>query len=62
MVEGELDVTIAGETRRAGGMVAIVPADTPHSVVAVTDGKLIVADWPLRDDPTPPTSNSDLDR
>jgi quercetin dioxygenase-like cupin family protein len=51
IVEGVLDVTIAGETRRAGpGMVAIVPANTPHSVVAVTDGKAIVADWPLRTD------------
>ena len=50
IIEGELEVTIAGETRRAGpGMVAIVPAETTHSVVALTDGKAIVADWPLRE-------------
>ena len=50
IVEGELDVTIAGETTRAGpGMVAIIPAQTAHAVVAVTDGKAIVADWPLRE-------------
>lgn len=49
VIEGELEVTIAGETQVAGpGMVAIVPADTPHSVVARTDGKAIVIDYPLR--------------
>jgi hypothetical protein len=31
-------------------MAAIVPADTPHSVVARTDGFAIVADYPLRPD------------
>lgn len=50
ILAGELDVTIGGQTRRAGpGMIAIVPAETPHSVVAVTDGKAIVADYPLRE-------------
>src|SRR3954470_20168940 len=45
VIEGELAVTIAGETQVAGpGMAAIVPAHTPHSVVAVTDGKAIVID------------------
>ena len=49
VIEGELAVTIAGETRVAGpGMAAIVPADTPHAVVALTDGKAIVIDYPLR--------------
>ena len=49
IIEGELAVTIAGETKIAGaGMVAIVPADTPHSVVAITDGEAIVIDYPLR--------------
>jgi quercetin dioxygenase-like cupin family protein len=49
VIEGELAVTIAGETRVAGpGMAAIVPADTPHSVVALSDGKAIVIDYPLR--------------
>jgi quercetin dioxygenase-like cupin family protein len=51
VIEGELEVTIGGETRIAGpGMAAIVPADTPHSVVARTDGFAIVADYPLRPD------------
>jgi hypothetical protein len=31
-------------------MVAIVPADAPHSVTALTDGKAIVADYPVRPD------------
>ena len=49
VIAGELSVTIAGETQVAGpGMVAIVPADTPHAVVALTDGKAIVIDYPLR--------------
>jgi quercetin dioxygenase-like cupin family protein len=49
IVEGELEVTIAGETKRAGpGMVAIVPPNTMHSVKALTSGKAIVADYPLR--------------
>ena len=50
IIEGELDVTIDGLTARAGpGMVAIVPKDTPHGVVAQSDGKAIVADYPLRE-------------
>lgn len=51
IVEGELEVTIAGVTKVAGpGMVAIVPANTKHSVVALTKGKAIVADYPVRPD------------
>ena len=51
VIEGELQVTVGGETRVAGpGMVAIVPANTPHSVVALTDGRAIVTDWPVRKD------------
>jgi len=50
VIEGELEVTIGGETRAAGpGTVAIVPAHTPHSVKALTKGKAIVADYPLRE-------------
>lgn len=49
VIEGELELTIAGKTMRAGpGMVAIVPPDTDHAVVAVTAGKAIVVDWPIR--------------
>ncbi|HEY9219402.1 MAG TPA: cupin domain-containing protein [Phenylobacterium sp.] len=50
IVEGELEVTIAGETAIAGpGMAAIVPAETPHAVKALTAGKAIIADYPLRE-------------
>jgi quercetin dioxygenase-like cupin family protein len=49
VIEGELSVTIGGETQVAGpGMVAVVPANTTHSVVALTDGRAIVTDFPLR--------------
>ena len=49
VLEGTLEVTIGDETRRVGpGMVAIVPANTRHSVNAVTSGKAIVVDYPLR--------------
>jgi len=49
VIEGEIEVTIAGETLRAGpGMVAIVPPHTEHRVTALTAGKAIVVDWPLR--------------
>jgi quercetin dioxygenase-like cupin family protein len=54
VIEGELEVTIAGRTLRAGpGTVAIVPPDTEHKVVALTSGKAIVVDWPLRAMPKP---------
>jgi unsaturated pyranuronate lyase len=49
VLEGELEVTVAGETRRVGpGAVAIVPPGTAHRVVAVTAGKAIVVDYPRR--------------
>lgn len=51
VIAGELEVTIGGEppTRAGPGMVAVIPADTPHSVVALTDGRAIVVDHPLRE-------------
>ncbi len=50
VVTGELSITIAGETERAGpGVVAVIPADTPHAVVAMSEGKAIVVDYPLRE-------------
>jgi quercetin dioxygenase-like cupin family protein len=49
VIEGELEVTIDGETRIAGaGSVALVPANTTHSVKALSDGRSIVVDHPLR--------------
>jgi len=50
VLEGELEVTIAGETRIAGpGSVAVVPPNTVHSVKALTDGRAIVVDHPRRE-------------
>jgi quercetin dioxygenase-like cupin family protein len=52
VIEGELDITIAGVTRRVGpGLVAIVPPNTPHSVKAISGGKAIIVDYPLREHP-----------
>ena len=49
VIDGELEVTVGAETQVAGpGMVAIVPAGVAHSVRALTDGRAIVTDWPLR--------------
>jgi hypothetical protein len=46
---GELEVTVAGETQKAGpGCVAVVPADALHSVRALTSGEAIVANHPVR--------------
>ena len=51
VIEGELELTIDGVVRRAGpGLVAIVPPNTPHSVRALSDGRAIVVDHPLRPD------------
>lgn len=49
IVEGELDITIAGVTQRAGpGYVGIVSGNTRHSVVALTAGRVFIVDYPLR--------------
>ena len=51
MIEGELEVTIDGVTHVAGpGSVAVVPANAPHSVRALTGGRAIVANHPVRHD------------
>jgi quercetin dioxygenase-like cupin family protein len=51
VVEGQLEVTIGGVSQIAGpGMVAIVPPHIAHAVKALSDGKAIVADFPLRED------------
>ena len=50
VLEGELEVTIAGETRVAGpGAVALVPPNTLHFVRALSDGRAIVVDQPRRE-------------
>ena len=51
VIEGELEVTIDGEAQIAGaGLVAIVPANVRHSVKALSDGRAIIVDYPLRGD------------
>jgi unsaturated pyranuronate lyase len=47
VLEGELELTIEGKSQSAKpGVVAIVPANSRHSVRALTDGRLIVVDHP----------------
>src|SRR5262250_1993380 len=47
VIEGELAVTVDGEVQIARpGLVAIVPANARHSVNALTDGKVIIVDYP----------------
>ena len=51
VIEGQLEVTIDGNVQVAGpGFVAIVPPNTLHSVRAISDGRAIVVDHPLRRD------------
>jgi quercetin dioxygenase-like cupin family protein len=51
VIEGELEVTIDGMVQVAGpGMIAIAPPNTPHSLRALTAGRAIVVDTPLRFD------------
>ena len=50
VIEGELEITIGGVTKRArAGFVGMVPPDITHEVRAITDGKAIVVDYPLRE-------------
>jgi quercetin dioxygenase-like cupin family protein len=50
IIEGELELTVAGVTQRLGpGFIGIVPSNTLHSVKAISSGKLIVVDYPLRE-------------
>jgi quercetin dioxygenase-like cupin family protein len=50
VIEGELEITIDGVAQRSGpGSVGIVPPDTLHSIKAISDGRAIVVDYPLRD-------------
>ena len=49
VVEGELEVTIDGTVGIARpGLVAIVPSHARHSVKALSDGRAIIVDYPLR--------------
>jgi unsaturated pyranuronate lyase len=49
VIEGELEITIDGQPQVARpGMVAIVPANARHAIKALTDGKAIIVDYPVR--------------
>ncbi len=49
VLAGELEITIEGEPRVARpGLVAIVPSNARHSIKALTDGRAIIVDYPLR--------------
>jgi quercetin dioxygenase-like cupin family protein len=51
VTEGELEITIDGVTQiTRPGLVAIVPGNVPHSVKALTDGRAIIIDYPVRHD------------
>jgi len=59
VIEGELDITIGGITQPlVPGYVGIVPPNTPHAVKAISSGKLIVVDYPLRNPPLHPGTHS----
>ena len=50
IIEGEVEFTIAGVAHRAGpGFAGIVPPNTLHSLKAITSGKAMVVDYPLRE-------------
>ena len=52
VTEGELELTISGVTQRlASGYVGIVPPNAPYSIKAISSGKVIVIDYPLRQAP-----------
>jgi quercetin dioxygenase-like cupin family protein len=49
VIEGELEVTIAGKSQRCGpGSAAIIPPHTPHAVRVLQAGRALVVDHPLR--------------
>jgi quercetin dioxygenase-like cupin family protein len=51
VIEGELEVTVDGVAQIArAGLVAIVPGNVRHSVKALTDGRVIIVDYPARHD------------
>lgn len=57
VIEGELELTIDGVTERlVPGHIGIVPGNVPHRVRAITCGKLIVVDYPVRAMPNSPSA------
>lgn len=51
MIEGQLDMLIGGVAcSLTPGMYHIIPSNTPHSAIAITDCKLIDVFGPVRED------------
>jgi quercetin dioxygenase-like cupin family protein len=49
VIEGELEITVDEVVERARpGVVSIVPSNTLHFVRAMTNGRVIVIDYPVR--------------
>lgn len=47
VLEGQVEITIGDQSHLAEpGVAAIVPADTLHSVKALTNGRLLIVDYP----------------
>ena len=50
IIEGELAMTIAGVSKVCGpGSIALIPPETEHSARALTPGRAIVVDHPVRE-------------
>jgi mannose-6-phosphate isomerase-like protein (cupin superfamily) len=50
VIEGEVTLVVGGQERRLGpGSAAVVPPNTPHSAIAVGACRVIVTDYPVRD-------------
>jgi quercetin dioxygenase-like cupin family protein len=50
VIDGQLEITIAGEAKVAGpGCAAVVPPNTLHSVKALSNVQAIVVDYPRRE-------------
>ena len=51
VLEGEFELTVAGESKvLVPGQVAVIPGDVPHSGRAISDCRLIDAFQPARED------------
>ena len=51
LIEGELELTIDGVSQNVRlGVVGIVPSNVRHSVKALTNGRAIIIDHPVRRD------------
>jgi len=49
VVEGTVEISLNGEPAIvSGGNAAVVPSNTTHSVVALTNAKVIIANHPVR--------------